>query len=425
MTNQVRASQSDPVAIVGGGVIGVCCAYYLAKAGVPVVLFEADEICSGCSFGNLGLLAASHSAPLASPGVISKALGWMFDGESPFAIQWRADPQFLSWLWRFVRASRADGFGAAHAELLRLILASMRLFDEIASGQEGFSFALQRKGMLELFSTSPGFEEAKKQLPSLRGVGLRVDLLEAGEVTAVEPLAAEGVRGGLWYHDDYHVSPAEFVRGLAGLARKTGAQIHEHGAVTNFTFSGGRITGMKVGGSSFGVSSLVLAAGSDSTKIAQQLGIALPVQPARGYSFTIPAVAGKTPLRPIMFSEAKALLIPMGNQLRLGGVLELTKLGAPTDRRRAAALVGSLDDYLLPQISFEGVKPWTGYRPCSPDGFPIMGWSKKWTNLLYATGHGMLGLTLGPLTGKSVADLITEEDYGVNIAWLAPSRFGL
>jgi D-amino-acid dehydrogenase len=128
VVNQVRAAQSDPVAIVGGGVIGVCCAYYLAKAGVPVVLFEADEICSGCSLGNLGLLAASHSAPLASPGVISKALKWMFDAESPFAIKWRADPRLLSWLWKFLRASRTGENSAEHAGLLELVLASMKLF---------------------------------------------------------------------------------------------------------------------------------------------------------------------------------------------------------------------------------------------------------------------------------------------------------
>jgi D-amino-acid dehydrogenase len=425
VVNQVRAAQSDPVAIVGGGVIGVCCAYYLAKAGVPVVLFEADEICSGCSLGNLGLLAASHSAPLASPGVISKALKWMFDAESPFAIKWRADPRLLSWLWKFLRASRTGENSAEHAGLLELVLASMKLFEDFAQLEAGLSFGLERAGLMELFATPGGFEEAAEQVASLRAAGLQVDLLEAAEVQAMEPLADPDICGGLLYHDDNYLEPAEFVRGVAGLAAKACVGIHEHTAVTGFGRSGERIKTVETAKGSLGVSAVVLAAGSFSTKLAADLGITLPVQPARGYTFTARAIPGRIPRRAMMFSEVKALLIPMGDKLRLGGVMELGSLDRPVDRRRAEALVTNLNRYLLPQISFEGVEPWSGYRPCSPDGFPIIGWSKKWTNLLYATGHGMLGLTLGPVTGKIVTALLVEEHPGLNIARLAPSRFGL
>ena len=421
-TDRISGSHDDPVVVIGGGVIGVCCAYFLAKAGIPVLLLEESEICSGCSFGNLGLLAASHSTPLASPGVIFKALRWMFNKKSPFSIHLRPDPQLVSWLWRFFRASRSHRSPTATAELLKLVLASMALFDELTSTND-FTFGLEKKGVLELFTTTEGFAAAENRAPALRDAGLNVDVLDAIAVKAWEPLAASGVRGGLLYHDDCHVQPANFVRGLAALAVKAGAEIQEHTAVTDFSVPGNRISGVTTDKSFHKASAVILAAGAASPKLAGALDVKLPVQAARGYSFTIPAPV-RRPSRPIMFSEAKALLTPMGNELRLGGVLELTGAGTEVDTRRAKALLKSCNRYLLPEISFDGVAPWSGYRPCSPDGFPIVGWSQRWPNLLYATGHGMLGLTLGPLTGQIATSLLKGEKARRDMARIVPSRFG-
>ncbi len=410
-----------PVAIVGGGVIGVCCAYFLAKAGVGVLLFEKDEICSGCSLGNLGLLAASHAVPLASPGVVSKALKWLFDSESPFAIRWSADPKLLSWLWQFFQASRSVDVAEATADLVSLVLASTKLFEELADSVD-FSFGLEKRGTLELFATSRAFSEAGLQVPSLRAAGLRVDVLDAAGVQQFEPLASPDVCGGLFYYDDCHVLPAAFVRGLASAAGKAGVKIRPQDEVTGFELAGDRITTVNTRSHSIQVSAVVLAAGSYSPALLHKLEINLPVQPARGYSFTIPAPR-LLPQRPIMFAEARALLTPMGNELRLGGVLELTNRNTPVDALRAKALVRSIERYLLPQISFDWQQPWSGYRPCSPDGFPIVGWSQRSSNLLYATGHGMLGLSLGPLTGEIVSNLVTGASPRHDLTRWRPSRF--
>jgi len=418
----VSGSSDDPVAVIGGGVIGVCCAYFLAKAGVRVVLFEKDEVCSGCSLGNLGLLAASHSVPLASSQVVSKALKWMFNPKSPFSIEWRADPQFLVWLWRFLRASWSHGILEATTDLLKLVLASMSHFEEISSSSD-ISFGLERRGMLELFATSKAYEEAADRVSSVWAAGLRADVLDARQVQAFEPMVAASVCGGLFYRDDSHVLPVEFVHGLAALAAKAGAEILEHSGVTDFSLLGGRISGVQTARSFNKVSTVVLAGGSYSRTVAKKFGVHLPVQPARGYSFTV-SMPQQAPTRPIMFAEAKALVTPMGNQLRLGGVLELTEINTPVDVMRAKALVKSVDRYLLPQISFNGVEPWTGYRPCSPDGFPIVGWSRRWSNLLYATGHGMLGMSLGPLTGEIVTSLVMGENPRHQMSRMLPSRFG-
>jgi D-amino-acid dehydrogenase len=422
-TPDTVGTTEDRVVIVGGGVIGVCCAYFLAKAGVSVVLLEAKEIASGCSYGNLGLLAASHSAPLASPGVISKALRWMFDNESPFAIHLRADPQLAAWLWRFYRASRPAGAPAATAALLQLVLSSMAVFDELSKIKD-CAFTLEKRGAIELFSSAKGFAAAAERVRSLRSAGLSIDVLNPEAARMAEPLAAPGVHGALVYHDDWHLEPAGFVRALASLARRAGAKIQTHTRIVSFQKSGDHITGIFTQDSFIPASKFILAAGSFSPQLAHKLGIRLPVQPARGYSFTMPG-SDERFSRPIMFSESKALLTPLGTGLRLGGVLELTHLDSPLDTRRANALINSIPQYLSLDVSFAGIEPWSGYRPCSPDGFPIVGWSHRWRNLLYASGHGMLGLTLGPLTGDTIASLVMGMKPNCDMTRMLPSRFGL
>jgi D-amino-acid dehydrogenase len=410
------------VIIVGGGAVGVCCAYFLANSGFRVLLLEENEICSGCSYGNLGLLAASHCTPLASAEVIAKAITWIFDPESPFSIRWRADPQLSAWLLQFVRASYLRSAPAATAELLRLVLISMSLFDQL-SRRNDLKFRYEKQGVLELFATTAAFRDASRRAESLRRAGLEVEILDSEATRLLEPAASASVCGGLLYKDDCHIQPADFVLGLADVSRSVGAEILEHSGITSLRTSGNRITGVGTRESFFPASIVILAAGCATPALVKPLGVRLPVQPARGYSFTAPGRGGNL-LRPIMLAESKALLTPMGNDLRLGGVLELTEVNSAIDTRRAQALVKSVHQYLSPEISFDGIEPWCGCRPCSPDGFPMVGWSQRWQNLMYATGHGMLGLTLAPLTGQIAAGLAAGRPPPHEVARLSPARFG-
>lgn len=423
--NRTRNTIRDralPVVIVGGGVIGICCAYSLATDGIPVVLLERDEICSGCSFGNLGLLATSHSIPLASPSAVSNAARWMLDPESPFAVQWRMDKSLYKWLWQFLKASRTARVQAATADLFKLVQASVNLFKEHGRSGE-FAFGLEQHGLLELFSTAKAFAEARQSAGMLRRVGLRIDLLEGQEVKAIEPAAAATVVGALLYHDDCHVSPAAFVGGLAALAQKAGAVIHEKCEVVNFTVSNDAITGVETRRGTYNPSTVVLAAGSASAGLARALSLEMLVQPARGYTFTVPR-EGAWPMHPLMFAEAKVLVTPMGDKLRIGGTLELAATDSPVNLRRACSVTKRLNEYLDRPISIDGTEPWAGYRPCSPDGFPIIGWSTKYSNLFYATGHGMLGVTLGPITGQITSQLVRGLGSPIELDMVSPDRFG-
>ena len=417
-----RLERNKPVVIIGGGVIGVCCAYALARAGVPVVLLERGEICSGCSYGNAGLLAASHSIPLAAPGVVAKALRWMFEPESAFALPLRADAQLLRWLWRFYWASRPSNLLPATTALTQLTLGSARLHAEFAAAH-GAEYGYTQKGSLEMFATAEGLAEAQSSVKLLRRVGLQVEVLGPQETKALEPEAAPGIAGGVFFRQDGHIVPAKFVRAVAAAAAKAGAVLCENSEVVEVRTTAGHIGGVRTRESFHEAASVILAAGAASPLLAQALGIDLPVQSGRGYSFTMQR-ADNWPQRTLMFGEAKGLLTPMGETLRLAGTLELVPPGAPPNPRRTRAIARKLGAYLTRPVSIEGVEPWSGDRPCSPDGLPIIGWSERYANLLYATGHAMLGMTLGPITGQIAAQLIRKEQPGVDITRLRPGRFG-
>ncbi len=241
MAESRTVNASERVIIIGGGVVGVCCAYFLANSGFRVLLLEENEICSGCSYGNLGLLAASHCTPLASAGVIAKAIKWIFDPESPFSIHWRVDPQLAAWLLRYVRASYFMS-APATAELLRFVLASMSLFDQL-SRRDDLKFRYEKQGVLELFSTTAAFRGASMRAESLRRAGLEVEILDSEATRLLEPAASANVCGSLLYKDDCHIQPADFVSGLADISRSLGVEIVEHSAITSLQTAGNRVIG--------------------------------------------------------------------------------------------------------------------------------------------------------------------------------------
>jgi D-amino-acid dehydrogenase len=418
----MNPTRQQPIVIIGGGVIGVCCAYFLAKKGLPVVVFEKNELGSGCSFGNMGLLAPSHSIPLAAPGVIPKAIRWMFNDESPFAIRWRLDRTLFGWLWQFLRYSVTANLEASTRQLLELTRASMELYTELAD-HAGMAFGQQHLGLLELFVSNREFNEMRHTVELLRKVGLRVETLGPREVNAMEPMASATVCGGLFYEEDCHMLPDLFVRGLAARAQAAGAIFHERTEIAGLRCENGRVLGANTPTEFREASVVILAAGSASPELAKKLGVTLPVIPGRGYSFTIPRETN-WPERPLMLAEAKVLLTPMADTLRIGGTLQLTDANASPSSKRARSITKRLGEYLQAQIDCDRVQPWCGDRPCSPDGLPIIGWSKRYSNLFYATGHGMLGMTHGPITGKFAAQMLLGEvpsEYPT--AW-APERFG-
>ena len=413
----------EDVLVIGGGVIGVCTAYYLARAGRKVTLVEKGEICSGCSYGNAGLVSPSHAIPLAAPGVWQKGLKWMFQPESPFYIKLRLDLDLFRWLWRFQRACTKSRAMKSMPVLGSLMRAGVDLYRELAR-LPGMEFGFRQEGLLTLFRTGRGFEEGLKEAELVREVGIESTAMTPSKVREKAPHALASLAGGIYYPGDAHLHPADFVLALARAAQSEGARLEtstEVLAIETDT-SGRKISAVKTTRGDFSPDQVVLAGGAWSPLVSRDLGIRLPIQPAKGYSLTFRRPDG-CPSFPIMFAETKVFATPMGETLRLAGTLELAGLDLSINARRVKAVRRAATSYVSGLENLELIEIWRGLRPCTPDGLPIVGPYQGLKNLIIASGHAMLGITLGPVTGKIVSQLITGEEPMVDVSALSADRF--
>jgi D-amino-acid dehydrogenase len=418
---------TDAVLIIGGGSIGVCSAYYLATRGREVILLDKGEICSGSSYGNAGLIVPSHSVPLAAPGVLSAGLRWLLDAESPFYIKPRLDLALFSWLWRFQAACRADRMRAAIPVVRDLQHASIALYDELAA-PGGVECGYARSGILMLGTSRAGYEEAIEEAHLLGGYGIEGKVLDAAAVRAMEPHVLPAVIGGVFFPGDAHMIPADFVTGLARLAAEKGVRIHTKTEVLGFatgsgpSASGKRITTVHTTRGDFRPAEVVLAGGSWSPELGRELGLSVPIQAAKGDSVTVKRPA-TCPTVPLNLKEARVAVTPMGETMRLAGTLELAGLDFTINRRRVRAILDGARRYLGGLDALEVIEIWRGLRPCTPDGLPILGRPASFENLIVAAGHAMIGMSLGPITGKLVAQIACREAPEMDVTPLRPGRF--
>ena len=409
------------ILIIGGGVIGVCSAYYLAQQGRQVTLIDKGEVGAACSYGNAGLIVPSHSIPLAAPGVLTQGLKWMLDPESPFFIKWRFDRELLAWLWRFQAACKEGPMRQAIPVLLDLNLMSAKLFNELVT-QEDLACDYEQKGLLMVYKSHHGFEEGMAEGQLLQEYGLSSKVLDGTQLHEMEPALRSDLAGALYYPSDAHLNPARFVLSLAKRVQEQGVTIHTGTEVLGFENSSKRITTVKTTHGDFQADQVVLAAGSWSPHVVRDLKINLPIQPAKGYSVTVKQ-PNSGPRIPMLLGEAYVAVTPMGSLLRFGGTLELAGLNLSINQRRVDALLRARRDYLTLADNLELIEIWRGLRPCTPDGLPIIGRSASYQNLIVATGHAMLGLSLGPVTGKLVSQVACEEPPAVNLEALRIKRF--
>ncbi|MBM3277538.1 MAG: FAD-dependent oxidoreductase [Candidatus Handelsmanbacteria bacterium] len=391
------------VLVIGGGVVGVCAAYFLGKQGRQVVLVEKGELCAGSSYGNAGLVVPSHSVPLAAPGVAFKALKWMLDPESPFYVAPRWDAALWRWLWNFWRTGNENHVRRALPLLRDLHLASKGLFAELTR-LKGMACAYEERGALYAFRTRAGLEAGIAEGERLGGAGLPPQVLDRAGVEALEGMEAR-VEGGVYYPQDAHLVPDRFVRGMGQHLR--GAEVLTQTEVLELRREGGRIVLVRTTRGDFAPREVVLAAGSWSPLLARQAGLSLPIQAAKGYSITLKKPL-PCPAVPLLLGEAKVGVTPMGEWLRFAGTLELAGLDLRINQRRVEAILRAVPSY-LPQIEpakLELVEIWRGLRPATPDGLPFLGRAPGCGNLTVAAGHATIGLSLGPITGKLVAQVV-------------------
>jgi D-amino-acid dehydrogenase len=412
----------EDVLVIGGGVIGVCAAYYLLEEGRQVTILERDAVCSGSSYGNSGLIVPSHSIPLPVPGAATRALKWMLDPESPFYIRPRFSLDLFSWLWQFRAASTERRMRNSVRVLIELSQASIALYDELIA-QEQIECNYHRRGLLILYKTARGYREGLREAQMIQEHGLKTEQMTGLEVHEMEPHVRSDIAGGVYHQGDAHLDPAKFVHGLASSVRELGGTIQEGVEVLGFETSGNRIVTVNTAQGAYHPEQVVLATGSWSPGLVRDLRLKLPVQPAKGYSVTFKRGRNSLTL-PLLLSEAKVGVNPMGPVMRLAGTLEFSGLDLTINSRRVNAMIRAAGDYLLDGLeSASAENAWSGLRPCTPDGLPVIGAASSLSNLVVATGHAMLGMTLGPITGKLVAQIVCRQVPTVDLAALSPDRF--
>jgi len=407
------------VIVIGGGIIGVCTAYFLAEKGVNVILLERDEICSGASYGNAGLIVPSHSVPLSTPGVIEKGLKWLLNPESPLYIRFRLDFELISWLWKFWRFCTEEHVRHSLPILIPMQQESLRLFEQFAVG--GIEFGLKRKGTMTVFNTQKAFEEGIQEAELLKEYGIESRVLFREKVRETEPLLKESVVGGIYFPGDAHLDPAQFVCALAKEVERKGVKVLTQTEVIELQVRGKLVGSVVTTKGRLKADTIVLAAGAWSSNLVRNLGIKISIQPAKGYSITF-YEPNLSPFIPLMLSEVRVAVTPLNGRLRFGGTLELAGLDLSINQRRVEAIRRGANQY-LPQIEAKREEVWRGLRPCTPDSLPILGRSRKFDNLVIASGHGILGVSLGPITGKLVAQLVCGEPLDFDIQPLSPDRF--
>jgi len=414
-------STKTGVLIIGGGVIGVCAAYFLAEQGRSVTLLDKNEICSGSSYGNAGLIAIDHAIPMPAPGVLTQGLRWLLDSSSPFYIKPRLDPDLIRWLWLFRGACKAEKVQRAIPILLTLGRTSLDLYDQLHA-RHALDDAYQRSGRLFLYRTQSGLDHAIEDVQLLRKFGVEGQALDAAAVGEMFPRALPSVIGGVYYENYAHFVPHRFVRELARVAETLGARIRTKTEVLGFNVSGKRISKVKTTRGEFEAEEVVLAAGAWSAPLARMLGLRLPVQPGKGYSITAKRPPDYPEL-PVQLSDDMVAVTPMGEFLRFSSTLEMSGLDMSINQRRIEASRRAMRVYLSGAEELEELELWRGFRPMSPDDFPFIGRSNSLHNLTLATGHGSLGMTQGPITGKLVAQIIAGHEPDMDLTPFSPERF--
>lgn len=401
-------TQKDDILIIGGGIIGITCAYELSQRGARVTVIDKGEIGFGCSYGNAGWVTPCFAMPLPMPGMLLKSIGWLMDPESPLYIQPSLNPDLFKWLLRFLRSMNKSLMEQSIHSLVEISKYSLEAYSQL-NDQFPNQFNYEKNGLLMVSQTEAGLAAAENERRLVETHGVPGSLLNEDEVHKLEPAIVGSVKGGVYFPKEAHLEPLSATRTIAEAAIKNGVQILSNTEVYDFVTDGNKIVEVHTTRGPMRADKIVLATGSWSPGLAKKLKLNIPVLGGKGYSLIVKPLK-KQPRIPLMLVERKIAVTPRSNSLRLAGTLELV---SPTDysitsNRVNAILRGSKLFLDMPENP-EVLELWRGLRPCTPDGVPVVGFSPRFKNLFISAGHQMLGMQSAPGSAKLAGDLILNE----------------
>ncbi|MEW7279865.1 FAD-dependent oxidoreductase [Aquimarina sp. 2201CG1-2-11] len=409
------------VTIIGGGIIGLSSAYYLQKEGHNVTVVDKSDITKGASFVNAGYITPSHFIPLAAPGMITKGIKWMFNSSSPFYVKPRLDKDFIKWSWAFRKSSSKAKVEKAIPVIKDINLLGRALYEDLKESNE-FDFHYERKGLLMMYQTEKAGEEEWKV--GQRGIveGLNVTNLSREEVKKHEPNIDLNIKGAVYYDSDAHMTPHEFMKDMMAYLKSKGVTFYTNEEVTDISISNQNISEVQTANRTIKADEVVIAAGSWSPLLTKKLGVNVPVQAGKGYRINVDRPTGIE--TPAILLEAKVAVTPMNGFTRFAGTMEIGGINHNINPARVNAIANAAKSYYngleIKQPEIENAD--CGLRPCSPDGLPYIGRTKKYKNLTIATGHAMMGWSLGPVTGKLVSEVVSDKKTSLNLNPFNPDR---
>lgn len=409
------------IVIIGGGIIGLCTAYYLQKEGCNVTIIDKSEMNSGASYVNAGYITPSHFIPLATPGIITKGIKWMLDSSSPFYVKPRLDLDFLKWSLAFKKSATKEKVAKAIKPILDINLLGRDLYEDLKLAND-FDFHYEKKGLLMFYKSDKVGEEEWEVGKIGIQQGLKVENLSKKQVEKIEPNANLDIKGAVYFHSDAHMTPNLFMKEMISHLESNGVLFYKKEEVVDLQISSKKITKIVTHKREIEADEVVLAAGSWSPLITKKLGLKIPIQAGKGYSVNVKSDTKIT--MPSILCEEKVAVTPMEGFTRFAGTMEIAGINHKINTKRVEAIASAGKRYYknLEITSEEKENATCGLRPCSPDGLPYIGKSEECKNLTIATGHAMMGWSLGPATGKLVTEIISGKSTSVNIASFHPDR---
>lgn len=395
------------VIVIGGGISGLCCAYFLRRQGLEVTVVDRARIGArtASSWGNGGWIAPAQAGPLPEPGLTIYGLRALVRVDSALYFRPSYLPRLTPWLARFWTYCNQRDYDRGTAALAALGKPCFELVDAMVD--DGVRFELWKPGMV---CATAKEEDARKALRSLEGMrrhgyDLPDDILGEEEIHAVEPALNDRVKAGFHLDGQWNVKADTMVTGLAEKLREMGVAFLDGAEVVEFRCSGTTVEAIRTGAGDVSGDHFVLAAGSWTTPLAGKLGVKIPMEPGKGYSFLL--TPKQMPQHGILFADIHAGVTPLGDRVRIGGTMEFSGYDLSIDERRITNLFRLAKGYVdLEKPDYE--EPWAGLRPMTVDGLPILDWAQPYRNAYLATGYSMLGMTVSPPAGKAMAELIVS-----------------
>lgn len=414
------------IVILGSGVIGTTSAWYLAQQGHEVTVIDRQPAAAlETSFANAGEISPGYSAPWAAPGIPLKAIKWMFMEHAPLIIQPKPDWTKLKWMAKMLANCTAGAYHENKARMVRIAEYSRDCLTELR-GTVDFHFDERQQGTLQLFRTQKQLDGAHKDIEVLREGGVPFELLDRQGCLKAEPGlagAADKIVGGLRLPNDETGDCFKFTQNLAARAQALGVKFMYNTSIDRLVRSGSRVSSVMTSAGEIKADAFVLALGSYSPKMVADFGIDLPIYPLKGYSITVPIKdESRAPVSTVMDETHKIAITRLGDRIRVGGMAEIAGFNLNLNEKRKRTLVHSVEDLFGGAGDQAQATFWTGLRPMTPDGTPIVGRSPI-SNLFLNTGHGTLGWTMSAGSGKLLADIISGRTPEIESEDLGYSRY--